>query len=133
MKKTIEDYLDANPAVGDTVNKLTELTGIERTNVAIALVALPIVLIISLFNFNVVIDMVGFVYPFLASVYALDTDGKDDDEQWLTYWIVFAGFKMLEGIADSAISFIPFYYMLKVTRLPQPDNPCLQEIPANCL
>ncbi len=72
-------------------------------------------MLIAFFNFNVIIDIVGFVYPFIASISALQTEDKADDEQWLTYWIVFALFKMFESILDTFISFIPFYHWLKVS------------------
>ena len=78
------------------------------------LVVLPIAVVIAMFNFNVIIDIVGFVYPFIASIYALSTEEKGDDEQWLTYWIVFALFKMFESILDTFVSFIPFYHWLKL-------------------
>ena len=58
--------------------------------------------------------MVGFVYPVYASIKAIETDEKDDDTQWLTYWLIFSFFKVFEGIADILISFIPFYYPSKV-------------------
>ena len=60
------------------------------------------------------IDLVGVVYPFIASVYALHTDGKDDDEQWLTYWLIYAVFKVFETSLDVFISFLPFYWFFKV-------------------
>ena len=59
-------------------------------------------------------DLVGYVYPVYASIKAIETDEKDDDTQWLTYWLIFSTFKIFEGIAGQLIQFIPFYHMFKV-------------------
>ena len=99
----------------EVVSQIQEHTGVERTTAAVTLLLLPVAGIIAFFNFNVIIDIVGFVYPFIASIYALQTEDKSDDEQWLTYWIVFALFKMFESILDTFISFVPFYHWLKVS------------------
>lgn len=62
--------------------------------------------------------MVGFLYPVYASIKAIETqDNKEDDTFWLTYWLVFALFKVVENIADVLISSIPFYFFLKIAFL----------------
>ena len=63
------------------------------------------------------IDLIGFVPPLYYSIKAVETNEKDDDTQWLTYWIIFSVFKLTEGIADFLISFIPFYFLIKVAFL----------------
>lgn len=59
-------------------------------------------------------DLVGFIYPVYASIKAIETKTKEDDAQWLTYWLVFGLFKVIEGPADFLISSIPFYFFIKV-------------------
>ncbi len=39
---------------------------------------------------------------------------KDDDTQWLTYWVVYAAFGIIEYFTDLLLSWIPFYFLLKV-------------------
>lgn len=51
------------------------------------------------------------------SFYALESDGGDDDKQWLTYWVVFGIFTIADQFAGFILSFIPFYYVLKVAVL----------------
>ena len=67
----------------------------------------------AFFDFGLVVDLLGFAYPFIKSIEALKTEGQDDDQQWLTYWIIYNIFKMFEGPFDSIISFIPFYHLIK--------------------
>jgi receptor expression-enhancing protein 5/6 len=61
--------------------------------------------------------LVAFVYPVYASIKAIESTDKDDDTLWLTYWIVFSLFKIIEGGADYLISFIPFYFIGKLVFL----------------
>ena len=42
----------------------------------------------------------GFLYPAYCSIKALESSVKNDDTQWLTYWVVFAFFSVVEYFAD---------------------------------
>ena len=44
---------------------------------------------------------------------SLETSHKDDDTQWLTYWVVFASFSVIESLSDIFISWMPFYWLGK--------------------
>lgn len=45
---------------------------------------------------------------------AIDSEEKDDDTQWLTYWVVYAVFGLVEYFTDLVLSWIPFYFLAKV-------------------
>jgi len=62
-------------------------------------------------------NVVGIVYPAIRSIIAIETDGKDDDTEWLVYWVVYAGFASLEYFIDYVIFWIPFFYPLKIVFL----------------
>ena len=59
-------------------------------------------------------NIIGVLYPAFMSFIALETDGLDDDKQWLTYWVCFGVFNIFETFAGIILRFIPFYYFLKV-------------------
>jgi hypothetical protein len=40
--------------------------------------------------------LLGFLYPMYASIKALISERKDDDSQWLMYWVVYAALALLE-------------------------------------
>ncbi|GMH73185.1 hypothetical protein TrRE_jg9765 [Triparma retinervis] len=61
--------------------------------------------------------MYGFVYPAYASFKAIDSADPNDDTQWLTYWVVFAVFSIIESAASILVSWIPFYFFLKLSFL----------------
>ncbi len=79
-----------------------------------AMLAAPLLFGLAFFDFGLVVDLLGFGYPFIKSIEALKTEGQDDDQQWLTYWIIYNVFKLVEGMMDYVISFIPFYHVFKV-------------------
>ena len=71
-------------------------------------------------------DLAAYIYPVYASIKAIETTGKDDDTLWLTYWIVFSFFKIVESSADYIISAIPFYFIGKVAFLIWAYHPSTQ-------
>mmetsp|Transcript_6355 Transcript_6355/g.12149 ORF Transcript_6355/g.12149 Transcript_6355/m.12149 type:complete len:162 (+) Transcript_6355:448-933(+) len=59
-------------------------------------------------------DLLGFTYPAYASFKAIDSADPNDDTQWLTYWVVFACFSIVESAASFVVSWIPFYFFVKL-------------------
>ena len=65
----------------------------------------------------IITNVIGVAYPVFMSFHALESEGSDDDKQWLTYWVVFGLFTMIDQFAGCILHFIPFYYVLKVATL----------------
>jgi len=58
--------------------------------------------------------VVGFAYPTYASFKAIESDGTDDDTQWLTYWVIYSIFGVIESFTDRILFWFPFYYEAKL-------------------
>ena len=58
--------------------------------------------------------LLGVAYPCFMSFLALESKGADDDKQWLTYWVVFGLFNIVDQFAGFILTFIPFYFFLKL-------------------
>uniref|UniRef100_A0A7S3N0V6 Receptor expression-enhancing protein n=1 Tax=Strombidium inclinatum TaxID=197538 RepID=A0A7S3N0V6_9SPIT len=58
-------------------------------------------------------NIIGVAYPAFMSFRALETDGLDDDKQWLTYWVCFGAFNIVDQFAGIILRFIPFYFFVK--------------------
>jgi receptor expression-enhancing protein 5/6 len=99
------------------VTQGSEKLGQKKEHIALAIVALPFVIMILFGGAHFIIDLVAYLYPAYASVRAIETEGTDDDTQWLTYWLVFSLFKIFEGIADVLLPLIPLYIVAKTAFL----------------
>jgi receptor expression-enhancing protein 5/6 len=63
---------------------------------------------------QLVCNTIGFVYPAYQSMKALESPQKDDDTKWLTYWVVFALFTIIEFFSEYIVCWFPVYWLLKV-------------------
>lgn len=57
----------------------------------------------------------GFTYPAYKSFKAIESEDKEDDTQWLVYWMIFACFTVMEDIVLKRIApFAPFFFVYKI-------------------
>ena len=63
---------------------------------------------------NLLVSIVGFLYPAYRSFKALESDDKEDDTQWLTYWVVYAFFTVFDEMTSWILNLMPFYFMIKL-------------------
>ncbi|PUZ51836.1 hypothetical protein GQ55_6G222400 [Panicum hallii var. hallii] len=49
-----------------------------------------------------------------ASVCAMESPTKVDDEQWLSYWIIYSFITLLEMVAEPVLYWIPIWYPVKL-------------------
>ncbi|CAI0446512.1 unnamed protein product [Linum tenue] len=54
------------------------------------------------------------LYPLYASVMAIESPGKEDDEQWLAYWIIYSFLTLSEMLLQSVLEWIPIWYTAKL-------------------
>eukprot|EP01117_Protostelium_nocturnum_P017654 TRINITY_DN721_c0_g1_i1.p1 TRINITY_DN721_c0_g1~~TRINITY_DN721_c0_g1_i1.p1 ORF type:complete len:157 (+),score=46.58 TRINITY_DN721_c0_g1_i1:78-548(+) len=62
-------------------------------------------------------NIVGCTFPVYASFKAIESPATNDDTQWLTYWVVFSVFTLLESFFDRIAFWLPFYYEFKLILL----------------
>lgn len=109
----VRQLVQGIPMVDGILGTLSSKVGLKKEYLALAVIVLPFLLMISLGGAHFIIDLIAYLYPAYASVRAIETEGTDDDTQWLTYWLVFSLFKLVEGIADKLLHYIPFYFIAK--------------------
>ncbi|KAL8174132.1 UNVERIFIED_CONTAM: receptor accessory protein 4 [Gekko kuhli] len=63
---------------------------------------------------SIVVLLFGMLYPAYASYKAVKTKNIREYVRWMMYWIVFALFMATETVADTFISWFPFYYEIKM-------------------
>ncbi|CAL9769003.1 unnamed protein product, partial [Musa acuminata subsp. burmannicoides] len=57
---------------------------------------------------------VTLLYPLYASICAIESPSKNDDEQWLAYWILYSFLTLMEMVAEPILYWIPVWYQIKV-------------------
>ncbi|PVU93183.1 hypothetical protein BB561_003420 [Smittium simulii] len=63
------------------------------------------------------VNLFGFGYAAYASIGALESPGKEDDTQWLTYWVIYGILNLVEHFTSFVLYWIPFYFTLKTVLL----------------
>jgi len=96
---------------------LSEKTGQRPANLVVGFFFLMCCVILHTHGWDTLVMMIGFSYPVYASFKALKTENIEDDTEWLTYWVVFGTFILLEDFSSlffDETHWSPIYYLLKL-------------------
>jgi receptor expression-enhancing protein 5/6 len=100
--------------MNDAIKQAEDMTGLDRKQLASYGLYAGIGLVVLGIGNVYITTLIGVVYPVLASILALNSKGSDDDQQWLTYWVCYGVFSIIDQFAGIILSFIPFYFFLKL-------------------
>ena len=99
------------------MEKVAAMTGLSPGQISRYGLVAGIALVMLGIGNTYITCLLGVAYPCFMSFLALESDGADDDKQWLTYWVVFGLFNILDQFAGFILTFIPFYFFLKLVFL----------------
>ncbi|XP_024970909.1 HVA22-like protein e [Cynara cardunculus var. scolymus] len=54
------------------------------------------------------------LYPLYASVVAIESSSKQDDQQWLSYWILYSFLTLMEMLLAPLLEWVPIWYDVKL-------------------
>lgn len=113
-----------NVAIDGIPNGKKHVEYVESTlNVAVEhlICGVEVLLTILLFcgmGASFITNLVGFGYPAVMTIRAIESETKVDDTEWLIYWVVFATFNLVDPFVGTVVIYwIPFFYPLKVSFL----------------
>ncbi|KAJ1852121.1 ER membrane protein DP1/Yop1 [Coemansia sp. RSA 1822] len=91
-----------------------EKTGVPKVYGAAGIAGVGLLLVFLNIGASLLVNLTGFGYAAYASMGAIETPGKEDDAQWLTYWVVFGLFNVVEYFTGFLLYWFPFYYLIKL-------------------
>merc|ERR1711997_905387 len=102
-----------NPTVDKILGTLSEKSNVKKEYIAYGIIGLIVAWLAFGWGGELLCNSIGFVYPAYCSIKALESRNKDDDTQWLMYWVVFAVFSVVEFFSDIIMGWVPFYWLTK--------------------
>lgn len=96
------------------IKQLSVRTGVPSSQIIIGLIAFLLFFVIIGFGANLIVQIVGILYPAYMSFKAIESPGEEDDKLWLTYWTVFALYNFADRFVDYLFFWVPFYHAIKL-------------------
>lgn len=120
MKQNLEDWktkldsaLHEDNCITNVFKTVESKTGVKRLHIALGLIAFTALYLMIGYGADFLCNFIGFLYPAYCSIKAIETKQKDDDTKWLTYWVVYSVFHLMEFFADIFLFWIPLYWFFK--------------------
>lgn len=95
------------------MNLIQEKTGIKGIYVILILVLSVILVYFKLFE-SIITNLVGTAYPAFWTIKSIELNSANDQKKWLTYWVVFGSFILVDMFSVVIVKFVPFYFVLKI-------------------
>jgi receptor expression-enhancing protein 5/6 len=95
--------------------EIEEKTGYSKVYFFVLSFFTLVSLLLTVGGVKLLSDLVAFLYPAYASFKAIDSGKPEDDAQWLTYWVVFSFFSVIENSLWFIVGWIPMYFVLKIS------------------
>jgi receptor expression-enhancing protein 5/6 len=113
IKEKLLDFLNSKNYFTDGLAFAESKTGVNRLYLFGGCVAVLSLYLVVGYASGFIVALLGFLYPAYASVKAIESSDKDDDTQWLTYWVVYSAFSIAEFFSDIFLSWFPLYFLFK--------------------
>jgi receptor expression-enhancing protein 5/6 len=95
------------------MNIIQEMTGIKGIFVIWGLIIVIFFVYFNIFD-SIITNLVGTLYPAFWTIKSLEKKSTEEQKKWLTYWVVFGSFIIVDMGSPVIMKFIPFYFLIKI-------------------
>ncbi|EJD74600.1 hypothetical protein LOAG_18107 [Loa loa] len=113
LLQDVDKKLHEENAVTNLLAQIEAKVGLKRLHLVLGFVGIHALYLIFGSFAELLCDIIGFVYPAYISIRSVETFHKDDGAQWLTYWVIFALFNIVECFSETFVTYFPLYWLLK--------------------
>lgn len=113
-REKLDNWLQEKNFFTDVLEKVEKKTGVKRIYIFLGLLGIFALYLIFGYGADLIVTALGFAYPAYQSVKAVESESKEDDTQWLIYWVVFGVFNIVEFFSDILLSWFPLYFLVKL-------------------
>ena len=97
----------------EQMDLIREKTGIKGIYIIIFLLGSILFVYLNIFE-NLITNLVGTIYPSFWTIKAIESKNKNDIKKWLTYWIVFGVFIIIDFFNIIIVKIFPYYFLMKI-------------------
>jgi len=112
--KTSTRILDPYAGTVPAFVKASEAADVNPGLILGALLLVITLVFVLLKGWTIIITTVTVLYPALRSIEAIESEEKDDDKVWLTYWMVFGAFTTVDTFFGFVFYFIPYWDWIRL-------------------
>ncbi|XP_075061644.1 receptor expression-enhancing protein 6 isoform X2 [Mixophyes fleayi] len=113
LRERFHNYLNGDNVVSRLLGKVEGASGIKKDYLATGSICSLGLYLVFGYGASLICNLIGFVYPAYTSIKAIESTDKKDDTIWLTYWVVYGVFSVVEFFSDIFLFWFPFYYLGK--------------------
>lgn len=99
------------------MEQLKQVTGLSEKQIAKYGLGLGVACVMLGIGASYITCILAVAYPAFMSFLALESGDEAETTQWLTYWVVYGLFNIVDQFAGFILHFIPMYYFLKLAFL----------------
>lgn len=108
--ESLSVHFDDIPWIKTTADRFN----LKSAHIALAIIGVAFALVLSGILDDLTCNLIGILYPAYLSFKAIETQESDDDKQWLTYWVAFAIYNIIDDFSSILFFWLPFYYPIKL-------------------
>ncbi|XP_030075927.1 receptor expression-enhancing protein 6-like [Microcaecilia unicolor] len=96
LRERFQAFLNGDNLVANILGKVEARTGTKKYYLATGSVCAMGLYLMFGYGASLLCNLIGFVYPAYSSIKAIESLDKKDDTIWLTYWVVYGIFSVVE-------------------------------------